>query len=176
MKGIVLVVLLCYAVLSVYGQPEKKRVCYGVTAGTGIAMSKPASTPFLFQVSAQYPVWKRFSAGIGTGVSVYDKIALIPLFGDIRFRLTRPMKFTPYLNCAVGYSFAAAKDANGGFYLSPSAGVLWRARPKLGISFSVGYESQRLERLKGYHDDYFATRFKEVLNHNSLTVKAGILF
>lgn len=50
----------------------------------------------------------------GTGLSIYEK-ALIPLFANVKFAITKPRKFTPYIECGVGYSFAPDKNANGVF-------------------------------------------------------------
>lgn len=47
----------------------------------------------------------------GTVLSIYVK-ALIPLFANVKFAITKPIKFTPYIECGVGYSFAPDKNAN----------------------------------------------------------------
>lgn len=101
---------------------QTERISLATSIGTGINTSEPAATPLSWQILRHYAIGKRFSAGIGTGLSVYEK-ALIPLFADVKYTITRPKKFTPYVECGIGYSFAPDKNANGGFYLNPSAGV-----------------------------------------------------
>ena len=49
-----------------------------------IEYSTPAATPFSLQVLGYYAINKRFSVGVGTGLSIYEKV-LIPLFADTKF-------------------------------------------------------------------------------------------
>lgn len=154
---------------------ETGRLTYTATAGVGIALNEPASTPFLWQVIGYYNLNKRFSAGVGTGISCYEKTS-IPVFADIRFMVINPRQFTPYLSGAAGYAFVPAKRANGGLYVHPSAGVLYDFRNNLKFLLAVGYELQKSERLKDYEDSYFKTEFSEKLKHNSFVVKLGVVF
>lgn len=174
-KYILTTALLSSLLFQAFGQTDGKRFSYTTSFGTGISMSQPSHTPFTWQVMSHYHLNKRFAVGAGTGVSVYEK-ALIPLYASARFFITRPKKFTPYLECNVGGAFAAAKEANGGFYLSPSLGAQLCIHPKLKMNFALGYELQELERMKKHTDDYFHIEFKENLRHNSLTLKIGFTF
>lgn len=175
MRQSILIVTMLLAALLAAGQNENPRFSYAATVGTGIAMSAPRSTPFLCQVSGYYAVKQRLLLGIGTGVSAYEKV-MIPLFADVKFRLTRLLRFTPYVQCGAGYGFACAKKANGGMYLAPSVGAEFMAGKKLRMQAAVGYESQKLERVKRYEDRFFASEFRERLNHSSLTLRVGFLF
>lgn len=175
MKKIFLTLIVLFAVVTGVKAQDSDHFSFATTIGTGIPMSTPASTPFEWQVLGYYNFNHRFSAGVGTGISVYEK-ALIPLFADAKFNITKPRKFTPYLECGAGYSFAPDKNANGGLYLNPSVGVQWAVCTKMKLLFAVGYEMQKYERLKNYNNQYFETEFKEQLNHNSISIKIGVLF
>lgn len=154
---------------------EVKRFSFSTTLGTGIDMSEPSSTPFVWQAAGYYNVNNRFAIGVGTGLSVYEKL-LIPLFADVKFLIIKPKKFTPFVECGVGYSFAPNKHANGGGFLSPSVGVQYTLSQEKKLFLALGYEVQKLERLKTYKDDYLTTEFSEKLNHNLISVKVGFIF
>ena len=174
MKKILLLFVLIFSGMAAKAQITEQ-LTFSTTIGVGIAMNAPASTPFSWQVLGHYVVSPRFSAGIGTGVSLYEK-ALIPLFADARFMIMKPRKFTPYLECGAGYSFAPDKNANGGFYLHPSVGILYSICGEKKISFALGYELQKLERLKRMEQSHFVTEFTEKLSHASLSLKIGYMF
>lgn len=174
MKRIFLLLITVVAVTCTEAQPTE-RFSFATSVGTGIALSTPKSTPFEWQVLAYYRLNRRFSAGIGTGVSVYGKTS-IPLFADVRFALTKPRMFTPFLACAAGYSFAPQKDVNGGFFLNPSLGVQYAICGRQKVFVALGYEIQNLERLKKYECPLFSAEFSEKLKHRSISVKAGFVF
>lgn len=175
MKKIFLTLIVLFTVFAGVKAQDNDRFSFATTIGTGIPMSTPASTPFELQVLGYYNFNHRFSAGVGTGVSVYEKM-LIPLYADLKFNIIKPRKFTPYLECGAGYSFAPDKNANGGLYLNPSVGVQWAVCTKMKLLFAVGYEMQKYERLKSHTNQYFEAEFKEQLNHNSISIKIGVLF
>lgn len=175
MKKIFLTLIVLFAVVTGVKAQNTDRFSFATTIGTGIPMSAPASTPFEWQVLGYYNLNGRFSAGIGIGVSVYEK-ALIPLFADVKFHIIKPRKFTPYLECGAGYSFSPDKNANGGFYLNPSVGVQWAVCTKMKLLFAIGYEMQKYERLKSHSNPYFEAEFKEQLSHNSISIRVGVLF
>lgn len=174
MKRILFISIFVLAVILTYGQSDTHRFSYSTTIGTGMAMSTPSKTPFSWQVLGYYNLTPRWSVGAGSGISVYEK-PLLPLFADVKFRIIKPRKWTPYIECGAGYSFALTKDAAGGFYLSPTIGIEYAICPKAKLLFSLGYELQKLERLKSYQDNHFFSEFQEQLNHNSLTFKIGVI-
>ena len=174
MKKLLILIIFSCTVLTVKAQ-QTERFTFATTVGTGFAMSTPAYTRFAWQVLGYYNVNKRFSAGIGSGVSLYEK-ALIPLFADVRFAVMKPAKLTPYLACSAGYSFAPDKNANGGLYLNPSIGIQYLICGNKKLSFALGYELQKLERLKTQEQSHFAVEFAEKLNHSSISVKIGFHF
>lgn len=81
-----------------------------------------------------------------------------------------------YLECNIGGSLAAAKETNGGFYLSPSVGAQVKLTQKLKMNIALSYEIQQLETLKQRTDEYFHTEFKEELSHHSITLKVGLTY
>lgn len=175
MKKNILIIMLACTTLSVFGQADSKKLSYTITVGTGMSMNEPSRVPFTMQATGRYSLTPHLSAGIGTGISVYEK-TLIPLFAQVRFLITRPHRFTPYASCSAGYSFAPHKEASGGIFLNPNIGIRYSAAGRVKLIFSIGYELQRLERLKEYEDEYMGVQFKEALEHHSLVVKAGIEF
>lgn len=154
---------------------SRERFAFATAVGTGFAVSKPAFTPFMWHVLGYYSVSKRFSVGIGSGVSLYEK-ALIPLFAAAKFTIERGRKFTPYLECGAGYSFASGPKANGGFYLNPSAGLLYSLGENRRLFWALGYEGQKLERLKTQQQAFGTVEWVEKLNHASVSVKIGLVF
>ena len=174
MRKIIFTLFLFLTAIELNAQiPE--RLTVSTSIGTGIAMSTPTSTSFTWQLAGHYNINSRFSAGIGTGLSFYEKI-LIPLFADAKFFITKPHRFTPYLECGIGYSFAPGKHANGGLYFNPAIGIQYAILKNKKLFFSLGYELQKLERLKTYRNNLLTAEFAEELNHNSISIKVGILW
>lgn len=172
--------LVIFALLSVFtiranGQTEKKDFSYTTSIGTGIALDQPSCIPFTWQAMSHYHLHRRLAICAGTGLSVYEK-PLIPLYIGAQFFITRPKRLTPYLECNIGGSFAVAKETNGGFYLSPSIGILFNISRKLKMNCSVGYELQKLERVKKHTDQYFHSEFLEKLSHQTVMIKTGIRY
>ena len=163
-----------FATFLMKGQTAE-RFSYAATVGTGIAMNQPSFTPFTVQLLGYYSISERLSAGIGTGLSFYEMM-LIPLFADAKFALTKARKFTPFVECGGGYAFATGANANGGLFFNPSVGVQYALTDKMKLQFSVGYELQKLERLKEYANNYVTTGFAEKLSHNSISIRVGVLF
>ena len=71
-------------------------------------------------------------------------------------------------------AFAPGKEANGGLYLSPSVGIQLKISHKLKVNLAIGYELQKLKRVKKDSNEYFTTEFEEQLSHNSITFKIGL--
>lgn len=172
-KIILLIIACCTAAMSIAQQTE--RISFATSIGTGIDMSEPATTPFSWHVLGHYAISKRFSAGIGTGLSIYEK-ALIPLFANVKYAIAKPKKFTPFVECSIGYGFAPDKNANGGFYLNPAAGLQYSVCGEKKIFLALGYESQRLERVKTQEQPSFTAEFAERLRHEAISIKIGVVF
>jgi hypothetical protein len=163
------------ATICIKGQTPEYQYTYTATIGTGISMNQPAYTPLTVQFLGHYPVSKRFSAGIGTGLSFYEQM-LIPVFSDAKFAITSPRKFTPFVECGIGYAFAPTNKAHGGFFLHPSIGVQYALTAKIKLQFAAGYELQNLKRLKAYSNDYLTVEFAEKLAHQTISIRVGVLF
>lgn len=175
MKRLFFSCLFSLVVLTTFGQRGERLFSFTTTLGTGISMSTPSRTSFLWQVLGHYQLNTRFSVGVGTGLSFYEK-ALLPLYGDVKFKITRPIKFTPHVACGVGYSFGLDQNVTGGFYFSPSIGTEFSVCKKTKFLFAVGYELQKFERLKRSRDDYFVTEFQEHLSHHAIVFRVGVVF
>lgn len=174
MKKIILLIIVCCAATIATAQ-QTERFSLATSVGTGIDMNEPSTTPFTWQVLGYYAINKRLSVGIGTGLSIYEK-ALIPVFADTKFSIIKPKKFTPYIECGVGYGFAPDKNANAGFYLNPSVGVEYSICESKKLFLALGYESQKLERLKTQKQSLFTAEFAEKLSHNAISIKIGFMF
>ena len=153
----------------------RNKISFATTIGTGLSLSKPSSTPFIWRVSGYYSLTERWSAGVGTGLSFYEKM-LIPVSADVRFQFGRGRKLIPYAELGIGYSFAMAKDANGGFFMNPSIGIQYPLKSKMKLQLAIGYELQKLERLKMQADSHFLKEFAEKLDHNTISFKVGVVF
>lgn len=176
MKGVVLSIVLLLAGIAAFGQKEDRRFAVATSLGSGIALNRPAKTPFTWQVKGYYGVTSRLFAGIGTGISVYEK-TLLPVFAEAKYVLGRSREFTPYMACEAGYAFAFdRKEANGGLYLVPAIGVHYRVARGVRLTFAVGYELQKFDRVKSHRDDHFLTEFKERLSHQSVAFRLGVIF
>lgn len=176
MKRIIFIILISLTVVTVKAQTgSNNKISFATTIGTGLDISSPSSTPFNWQVLGYYKLTERWSVGAGTGLSFYEKM-LIPMYGDVKFQIGRERKFTPYAELAVGYSFATASDANGGFFMNPSIGIQYPLKNKMKLQLAIGYELQKLERLKTQTDDYFHKEFAEKLSHNIISIKFGLCF
>lgn len=150
-------------------------ISYATTIGAGFDMSKPSCTPFIWQVIGNYNFNERLSTGVGTGISLFEK-PIVPLFADVRFCICKPKKFTPFIQCAVGYGIVVSKDANGGIYLNPAAGISYSIYKRMKLFVSIGYELQKLERLKKFDSEIATIEFSEQLSHNLISMKIGVEF
>jgi len=147
---------------------------YAVTAGAGFAVTTSAATPLELQAICLYNVNQRFEAGVGVGLSSYEKI-LIPVFADLRFLLTPACRFTPFAECSGGYAFSLSPNTSSGLYFYPSVGIQYAVNKRYKLSLSIGYEHQSLRRLKSSQSDYFVSEFEERLTHGSVMLRFGMI-
>ena len=154
---------------------ETRRMSYMTSLGTGVDMSRPSHTPFEWQMAACYNFNGRLSAGVGTGITVYEK-ALCPLFARVRYCFSDTRRLSPFVEGQVGYGIALASDANGGFMVNPAAGVAYNLLCGAKLFLAVGYEGQRLERLRKFQNDIISAEFAEELNHSVIAVRVGVEF
>jgi hypothetical protein len=140
-----------------------------------MAANTPEYTPFTWRVMGHYRATKHLSVGVGTGLSFYEK-ALMPVFADAKLLIGKAHKLNPYIEYAVGYSFALNRNANGGFYMNPAIGMRYSLGKDRALTFSVGYEQQSLERLKEYQNSLYMAQFAEKLDHASISFKVGFSY
>lgn len=177
MKNLIFIVLISLSVITAKAQTKEKecKLSFSTTIGSGLSISTPSKTPFTGQVLGHYRLTEKWYIGAGTGLSLYEKM-LIPVFGDVKFRIGRIRKVTPYAELGMGYAFAPDRNVNGGFFMNPSFGIQYSLKNRMKLQFAIGYELQELERLKKHADDYFAKEFAEKLNHHSISLKLGFIF
>jgi hypothetical protein len=178
MKQLIFIALFSFAVITANAQTENKecQISFVTTVGTALpVMNTSSSMPLTWQVLGYYHLAERWSVGVGTGLSFYEK-TLIPVFGDVKFQIGKSRKFTPYAELGMGYSFAPESNANGGFFMNPSIGIQYPLKKKIKLQLAIGYELQELERLKTQTDSYFSKEFAEKLSHHSVSVKLGLSF
>jgi len=176
MKRLIFIILLIITIVGAKAQNIfGEKISFVTTIGTGLPMDKPSTIPFTWQTLGYYHITDRWAIGAGTGLSFYEKM-LIPVYSDVRFQIGRERKFTPYAEFAIGYSFAPSSDTNGGIFVNPSIGVQYPLKNKMKLQLAIGYEIQKLERLKKQTDNYFQKEFEEKLNHNTLSIKLGLYF
>lgn len=177
MKKIIFTALCCFAILTLRAQTDSKihRFSFTTTICSGIVMSSPSSNTFMWQILGHYKLTERLLLGAGTGLSLYEKV-LIPLYGDIKFQITKTWMFTPFVELGLGYSFAPSNDASGGFFINPSVGVQYIFKNQMKLHLAIGYELQNLERIKTQTNDYFSSSYLEKLSHHSISIKLGLSF
>lgn len=174
MKKIILLIITC-SVVSIATAQQTKPLTFATSIGTGIDMNQPSTSPFTWQIVGYYAINSRLLTGMGTGMSIYEK-TLIPLFADVKYKITKPKRFTPYMECGIGYSFAPAKNANGGFFLNPTFGIEYAIPKDKKLFLAFGYELQEFERLKTQKQSLYTAEFIEKLSHNCIAIKIGFLF
>ncbi|MDR2916595.1 MAG: porin family protein [Tannerella sp.] len=172
MKKVIVATLITVCVLSLSAQ---KRYSVTINAGAGISMSSPDITPFGIETMAHYNLNSHWALGGGTGFGQYDNISVIPLYANMKYTINPQAKYNVFADCSAGYGFAPEKDKNGGFLFNPEFGVQHKLWDKI-FSIAVGYESQKLERLKSNSDNYVSGRFVEKLDLSSVSLKLGIIF
>lgn len=178
MKQLIFIILLSITMVNVRAQNSnnnENKFSFVTTVGTSLPMDEPSTTPFTWQVLGYYNITDRWAVGAGTGLSFYEKM-LIPIHGNVRYQIGKERRFTPYAELAIGYSLAPSSDANGGIFVNPSIGVQYPLKNKMKLQLAVGYELQKLERLKTQTDSYFLKEFEEQLNHHSISFRIGLKF
>ncbi len=174
MKKYFIVFIACMGFASLNAQCIHN-VVFSTDMGVGMAANTPEYTPFTWRVMGHYSATKHLSVGVGTGLSFYEK-ALMPVFADAKLMIGKAHKLNPYVEYAVGYSFVLDRNANGGFYMNPAIGMRYSLSKGKALTFSVGYEQQKLERLKEYQNSLYVAQFAEKLDHASISFKVGFSF
>ena len=115
-----------------------------VTAGIGLSgTSTPFSTSYFgFTTMHGYQANETFLLGAGTGLLFYDDGLLIPLYADLRVRLTQSW-MSPYLAGAAGLLLNPSDiDSGTRMYLNPAVGLLYSLSRNMALNFSAGIHIQ----------------------------------
>ncbi len=152
----------------------QSQATFTTTLGTGVAIDG-RSNSFAWRFTSHYDLTDRWSFGVGTGVSVYEK-TLVPVFAYAMYCLGRERRLTPFVATAGGYSFAFSSDARGGVMLNLSAGVRYRLTDGILLLLSAGWEMQRFGHLISRTDTWFHKQFAEHLTRNAIYIRLGVVF
>lgn len=110
------------------------------------------------QLSAGYRLRHWLQTGMGAGYAQYDRIAVFPIFAEVRGNLT-DKNFSPYYAVKAGGSFAGFNDnftfqtARGGFMAEGQIGLAINLG-KLSFLMGGGYHFQKVE-LQGISQDWW---------------------
>jgi hypothetical protein len=162
----------------------------GVLAGNS---DNPNNAPFIFHSSLNYAFGKRLSAGIGIGVE-FMKETHLPVSVNVLYPFGNRAAVRPFVRLQAGYLFApeskttsntpydpqssdygyypqnySKMDSRGGWFLNPSAGIIFYTKQRVGIALSAGYRHQTLH-YRGA-DDY-----RLMLEQNRLSLTLGLIF
>lgn len=152
-----------------------ERVQMMVTVSTGLPISVPKRVPLSGQVQVDYQIAPCFQAGMGTGISVYEK-CLLPLYAHLRLNLFRRPAYIPFVEVNGGYAFALSRQAGGGLYLSPAIGLEWPSGRRAKLLVGFGYVLQKFHRVKLYEGALLSSSYEEPLRHQALVFKVGVAF
>lgn len=115
------------------------------------------------------------STGIGIGFQTHTKIALVPIFLELRGNFIAK-RTTPFVGMSAGYAYTMREtfgfthigtDHKGGLMLTPSAGIKFFVKPKMALNLSLAYRYQEIalwhEGYTYYTNTYPERYSKEVL-------------
>ena len=150
--------------------------------------------PFLFHTSMNYTFRNQLSAGAGIGVEFYNETYL-PVFASLSYQFN-DRNVSPFVTLQAGYLIALENktrisggyypydylssywpqpvpkdnlDAQGGFLINPSVGLLFKTSHGYGITLSAGYRFHQLNFRE-------SSDYKLRADYNRLSIKLGILF
>ncbi len=171
MKRIILSLLALAIHTCLNAQTDRLRFHGNITTGTPLIDSD--ITPLSLRASVCYSILPRFSVGLGTGISKYHSV-MIPAYGCLRYDLTRPHRFTPFVTCAAGHTFATHRHTSGGFYLSTEVGISYALSGRRALTLSIGYELQEYTRLQSFDSPLILSQYVEHISNSALTASIGI--
>lgn len=163
MKTIRIIMLSCALVLAAVARAQQGEYVFRATVGTGIAFDVPSTTPVLTQLIAAKQLSKRWTLGMGTGLSVYEK-ALIPLFVHASYQIARWGDVS-----LIGEANMGGTILHSGSYVAPAVGIRYHR-----YYLSVGYENQSFKRIKQFETPHFISSYREELSHHNATLRFGI--
>jgi len=119
------------------------------TAGIGLKeVSVPFSNSFFgFNTIHSYQINRNFVIGAGTGISIYNDAAMIPLFIDFRFNFSIHT-LTPYFSGDGGLLFNPS--GNEKLFINPGAGIRYALNRNICIVLGTGLIVQVAETLDSF--------------------------
>jgi len=156
-------------------QTLREKIDFSTNVTVGIPLADSDVKPLSLLLSAEYQLHPRFSAGLGSGISKYDHL-MLPVFATLHWQISKPYRFTPFLGCNIGHAFAPKKHVSGGFYLSPSVGVIYKLKGRQSLSLSIGYELQEYSQLVDYESTMYLTQYIEDISNHAITASIGFTF
>jgi hypothetical protein len=119
------------------------------TGGIGLRkVSVPLSNSFFgFNTIHSYQINRNFVIGAGTGISIYNDAAMIPLFIDFRFNFSIH-SLTPYFSGDGGLLFS--RSVNEKLFINPGAGIRYALNRNICIILGTGLFVQVAETLDSF--------------------------
>lgn len=123
-------------------------------------------------------------AGVGVGLSFFQRGYSLPVFGELRGDILHA-EVTPHYYVNAGYSFPlyngetiyweeANAKVKGGVLVDAGVGVKIHTTGAVAWLLTAGYRMQRSEN--EYTDPWSETRITETYTHRRLSVQLGMLF
>ena len=175
MKRIVTLLVLACLMAQLHAQTLREKIDFSTNVTVGVPLADSDVKPLSLLVSAEYQLHPRFSAGLGSGVSKYDHL-MLPVFATLHWHIIKPHRFTPFLGCNIGHTFAPKKHVSGGFYLTPSVGISYKLKGRRSLSLSIGYELQESVSLVTYESAMYLTQYVENISNHAITASIGFTF
>lgn len=120
-----------------------------------------------------------FSVGLGTGVRLYNGIALIPFFLDLR-TIFNQNKVSPYFSLGFGHTVNATLDfKKEGLLVNPNFGISIKNSKKSETYIGIGYEFQKMKFRKfniNNYNYYNITIEEYYKNTGVISLNLGISF
>ena len=139
-----------------------------------------------FLITAAYNFPFRLSAGVGTGIDMFQ-YQVLPISAEITYLLLKT-SLTPILYCRTGYSFPLSKaqsdawsnpEYKGGILAGAGAGIRKSFSNHNALLFSIGYRYQKLRRTTEYYPfiSEMPVQFDERIDHfNRINFSIGFQF
>jgi hypothetical protein len=191
MKRIIISVICCFCMCSVWAQVGKKKVYQFHSINTLALVNGNNGVSAALQTVNGFTKGPWF-AGIGLGIDYYQYRS-VPVFADVRYELgAKRNKFFAYGNAGINFSWVQdefldepviwngnrSNNFNNGFY--SDAGIGLSAGFKNGNAFllSLGYSRKTMEEKITYDDWRTGNKQTDVNTYrlNRLLLKAGFRF
>lgn len=157
MKKIILVALIIFTATAAYGQlvrPNRPNIVLEgrsgyimvneLVAGSGLSGHTTPYSEYFFGFTTMhgYQANEIFTIGAGTGLLFYNDGLLIPLYADLRVRMSQSF-LAPYLSGSAGVLLNPDDfDAGTRMFIEPGAGLLYSLSRKMAINLSAGLKIQ----------------------------------